>query len=568
MDLVNDNQHLNPRFRPGWEIGKMSCYSSVNKVGAILLALAVSITVLATLAAPASADPGEASSTVGNLSSPRAGAATAMGLDGKIYIFGGFADTSWAGYLNTVLIFDPATGETTTGTNMPNAAVLSVVARVANGSFYVIGGLNSGGALLTVQIYNPVSDSWSAGSPMPFPEFWATGCVGADSRIYVFGGRYTGNTTQILNPSTNSWSFGQDLPTARFGASAALLGNGSMMVVGGSTTSTVYNLVQFYNPSANSWSAGVGMPDSRTHGELVVAANGHAYYFGGQMVWSINGLPAEIYSTFNRLDLSGGVAWASGPAQRLATFGICTDSIGRVYIVGGYDGTGIRTSVIEWVLYEISAPNKLVIISPGDGSIVSGNVVVSAEVVNKAVGNTTPLMAIDFLIDGILSETQSAGSSGSFLWDTTGLADGSVHALTVRGYLWGGGLTEDTVTVTVSSVSVEEMIAAMEQELADLWVQLASEDANVTAISMQVAIMQAKLDGIISGMTGLDAMAAALNATLEDLQLQLDALQEQINRVEDKADTAGTYGILTLILVAIVLVMLVLMFFMSRKKAA
>jgi len=38
-----------------------------------------------------------------------------------------------------------------------------------------------------------------------------------------------------------------------------------------------------------------------------------------------------------------------------------------------------------------------------------------------------------------------------------------------------------------------------------------------------------------------------LNVTFAALQQQLDDFQEQIDRVETKADTAGTYGIVTMV---------------------
>jgi hypothetical protein len=131
------------------------------------------------------------------------------------------------------------------------------------------------------------------------------------------------------------------------------------------------------------------------------------------------------------------------------------------------------------------------------------------------------------------------------------------------------GSRELSLTV-LSASSIEEQIADIQADIAALADQLSQEDANLAALSIQVAIMQAKLDGIIAGMEAMGATSAAttaaLNATLANLQAQLDDFQEQIDRIESKADTGGTMSLVTVVLVIVVIVLLALMFMMARKK--
>jgi len=582
----------------------------VNKLGAAIMALLMGFVALAAIVPSASAAPYESYSWIGDLSEPRHSAAAAAGLDDKIYMIGGF-DSGW-NIMSSVLIFDPVTGETSYGASMPTGVWGAAAVRVANGSLLVFGGYSSLGTIQGVQIYDPVADSWSIGPVMPKALYWVAACVGADSRVYVFGGVEStgdpGNSTMILNTVSNSWSYGDDLLTPRWGSSAVLIPSGSMMLIGGATSAGAHNVVETYDPVADSWSSGENLSNTRTVGGAVAARNGQVYYFGGQYypyVWSYD---SEIYSSAERLDLSGGVPWETIGGIHVASFGMCVDSYDRAFIVGGWDGTNARGEVYVWVFAEISSPYQVVITSPADGSIVSDAVTVEAEVVNWMGGGLwAPLMGIDLFVDGVLYESQAGGWSGSFVWDTTALADGSDHTLMVRGYHLDGKVVEDSVTVTVSSESVEESVAAIGQQLAGIQMQIGAmivamaeanastmayldaqlgalqgvllliiqgmEDANASTmayLNTQLNTLQGILTQIGNGLTAMGAGQTAamtdLNATLADLQLQLDDFQEQIDRVENKADTAGTYGIVTMVLVIIIIALVALMLMMARKK--
>ncbi len=554
----------------------MNSCKSVNKVVAILLVLIMSLATAWALVPSASAEPYEDSTHIGDLATPSAGATTGIGLDGRIYVFGG--GTTGFAMVDTVMIFDPETGTTTYGTPVPTASLVAAIVRATNGSFILMGGYSTSfGALANVQIYDPVADSWSAGALMPKNIFWLDACMGADSMVYVFGGKESGNSTLIYDPTANTWQYGADMPTPRWGTKSVLLSNGSIMIMGGMDYSTAYDLVEFYAPSTDTWSSGVNMVSPRAYGGAVVARNGFVYYLGGQSTWGIS--DSSVLGDVERFELSGGESWESISGYQISSFGIVTDSYGRVITLGGWDGSTVLTAVYAWVLSDISSPYQIVISSPEDGSIVSGVVAVKAEVVNWMGGGLwAPLMGIDLFVDGVLYESQSGGWFGSFAWNTSLLADGSSHTLMVRGYHWDGKIVEDSVTVTVWSQSPEEKIAAVQQQLADVQMQLlamavAMADANASTMAylqVQLATLQGVLAQIGAGLTTMGAAQGAamdgLNATLDDLQLQLDAFQEQINRVEDKADTAGTYGMVTLVLVIIVIVLIALMVMMSRKK--
>jgi len=557
----------------------MSYHVSVNKIGAAVLVFIMGVAALAAIAPSASADPYENSTLLGNMAVPRAGAVAGMGLDGKIYVFGGYADSGWGTPVSTVVIFDPTTAETTYGTPMPTGCAVPAIARATNGSFLLIGGYNvTYNVLATVQIYNPVTNSWSSATAMPKGLYWEAACVGADSRVYVFGGRESGgpgNSTLIFDQVSNTWSYGQDLMTSRWGASAVLTSSGSIMLVGGAIGSQAFDLVELYSPRSNSWSYSVNLTMPRAHGGAIAARNGHVYYLGGQNVWQINSGPSNIYSDVERLDLAGGTAWETFAGLHLASFGFCVDAYGRAYVVGGWDGSSLQTTVYMWLFSEISNPYQVVITTPADGSVVSDVVTVHAEIINWMGSGSiwNAYMGADLLVDGVLLESQTSGWSWSFLWDTTALADGSVHTLTVRGYHWDGKIVEASVVVTVSDLSVEKKVAAIEQQLADVQTQLADlqaqldvQDTNLTAVRAQAAALQAQITALQAQLVAMDSsQTSTLNATLADLQEQLNALQDQLDKVKTTSDSGSMWGMVNMILVIIVIVLLALMFVMGRK---
>jgi hypothetical protein len=226
----------------------------------------------------------------------------------------------------------------------------------------------------------------------------------------------------------------------------------------------------------------------------------------------------------------------------------------------------------------------LEIVSPTDGSIVDGLVTISVMYSTPNVG----MPVIEVFVDGVFLDSQTApwfSSAVDFVWDTTGLTVGSTHVISVRGTLWNGELREDSVTVTVTDQSVEAALAALQLQLVDvqmglyaMMVAMAEANASTMAyLQTQLAILQGALTQIGAGLTQLAAGSVELNATLTatlvnlqgqlgDFQTQLDDFQVQIDRIENKADTAGTFGIVTMVLVLIIVALLALNMLMARKK--
>ncbi|MBN1677543.1 MAG: hypothetical protein JW880_03300 [Candidatus Thermoplasmatota archaeon] len=548
----------------------------MNKL-AFSLAAMLMVAALSVVSGVVVAEPHEVGASAEPIAKPVACAAVES-VDGKIFVIGGYGVGLTS--VDTVQIYDVSTGTVTYGAKMIRGVGVAAHALLANGTICVIGGYNqSVGATSGVQFYNPTTDKWSVGPNLaPVALTIVSGVAGADGRIYVFGGYYMPNMTLIYDPTDHEWSFGADNPVPVWAPSLVSVSATEIYVIGGGGTDAgiPVDAVRVYNPVSDSWTTVSPMVRPTSWGAATYARNGHIYVFGGDDDISIN--LGSDYAEIQRYDPVDD-EWADLPSSLITprrAADVVLDEFGRAFIVGGYSASAVSVldSVEMWLLSDISGLGDIVIATPQDGSIVSG--VVSVQV---SVANSGPsYLGADLFVDGLLVESQVYGEGWVFTWDTTGLPAGSTHTLMARAYATNGSVVEDSVTVTVTDQSAEEALAVMQQQLADLQMQLyylalAMAEANESTMAYleeQIAILQAALTQIGEGLAqmgaGQTAAMADLNETLVDLQAQLDAFQEQIDRIENKADTAGTYGIVTMALVIVIVVLVALMVVMARKK--
>ncbi|MDH4123675.1 MAG: hypothetical protein OEV21_06300, partial [Thermoplasmata archaeon] len=420
------------------------------------------------------------------LSSPRMFASFFMHGNDQIYVIGGHDNPYTGGnQVDTVLIYDVNTGETTTGTNMPNGTYDSTYAKGLDGRFYIFGGYN--GSLFDrhnlTQIYDPDSDSWSTGADCPEIPYATSAATGTDGRIYLFGGYPMTNVTLIYNPVSDSWSYGADLLTPRLGTRSVALNDTSIFVIGGGTTSGAFavNIVEIYNPVANTWSTADSLNSDRNYAGAVLARNGYIYAISGGDVYYYDEGPA--LTSIERYDVVAD-SWSTiGSSLSLGRthFGVVSDDIGRIFVVGGYL-SGLAppnvTPSIEMLVMsslEFEDISDIFIVSPTEGSYVTGNVVVLVESKMPII----QLLQVDLYVDGVLYESQPnifGFTSWTFIWNTSSLVEESVHELTVRGISPLpdiGTIKEDSITVIVSSLSTNERIEQLKQNIADLEAQIA-----------------------------------------------------------------------------------------------
>ena len=146
---------------------------------------------------------------------PRAHA-TAVVVDGLIYVIGGAAGFST--FYSIVEIYDPATDSWTSGDSMPTARDAAAAAYL-DGKIYVIGGRQSQYTawISTVEVYDIAGESWSTGPSLPQPIRDASAFV-SGAKIYVPGGYVGGGaataSVHVLDTGTGAWTSGPSMPAA------------------------------------------------------------------------------------------------------------------------------------------------------------------------------------------------------------------------------------------------------------------------------------------------------------------------------------------------------------------
>ncbi len=192
----------------------------------------------------------------------------AVGYNGKIYTFGGFAAQNNSAVADAN-VYDPAKNTWTPIAPMPHA-LGSVSVAVLGSEIHLVGGrdVHSVGAHYA---YDPVNNIYSKRAPLPVGRDHM-GLVALDGRLYAIGGRIdtpANNTSYVdtYDPKNDAWSSGAPLPAPRSGMAVAVY-RGKIFAMGGEQAgmSAAFNSNFSYDPNTGAWSIDqLILPDGR-HG--------------------------------------------------------------------------------------------------------------------------------------------------------------------------------------------------------------------------------------------------------------------------------------------------------------
>jgi len=245
-----------------------------------------------------------------------------------------------AGDTSTTRIYDIASNAWVFGATAPGTS--SEGAGVAHGGlFYTVGGrFPSGLPRADIWSYDPASDTWNAAlTPMPTARAGLGIAVVGDS-IYAIGGRTsTGGpcigggplaTVERYDIASDTWTPVAPLLAPRSDLAAAAVG-GKIYVFGGCDATGFLANVDVYNPVTGTWSAApADMPTARA-GMYAVATKGDTVYVIGGWDGSGVGLSTnEAYKVSQN-------AWTAGllPMPTARAEAGAVGHGGRIYIVGG-----------------------------------------------------------------------------------------------------------------------------------------------------------------------------------------------------------------------------------------
>jgi N-acetylneuraminic acid mutarotase len=272
--------------------------------------------------------------------------AQAAVVKGKLYVFGGYTDTTFVPRSSEAFVYDPATQRWSNLAKMPRPITHAGIA-VDGDNIYLAGGVvgNATGAKIDaineVWRYNVVSNSWSAMPPLPEPrgagelalvgrnlhyfggtgldryvstgEHWSLALDGGtkwqtrvplpnprnhladavvDGKLYVIGGQHGHNETLVTQRSVHMWD--PQRPTvwtevAKLPAARSHIGggtyvvDGAIYVVGGEIAHTVsVDTVFVYQPAQNTWRSASPLPVKR-HSGVGGLLNGKLFYTTGSL---------------------------------------------------------------------------------------------------------------------------------------------------------------------------------------------------------------------------------------------------------------------------------------------
>lgn len=183
------------------------------------------------------------------------------------------------------------------------------------------------------------SGTWTTVAPMPTPRTELAAVVGADGRIYTIGGRSSGGASgvvEVYDPSTNSWTTRAPMPTPRYGLAAVLGSDNRVYAIGGNYTSVsdagASVVAEVYNPMTNAWQSLPSLSIGRDNVAAAADASGKIYALGGYDGTTVTTLGSV--ATFQ----PGAASWSSlgdamTTARSMHASAVMPD--GKIYALGG-----------------------------------------------------------------------------------------------------------------------------------------------------------------------------------------------------------------------------------------
>ncbi|RKO67157.1 Kelch repeat-containing protein [Desulfofundulus salinus] len=287
------------------------------------------------------------------LPSGRYGTSAAAGLDGKIYIFGGYNGS----YLSDILCFDPATGQITKlSANLPSGRHFTSAATGPDGKIYIFGG-NNGSFLSDILCFDPATGQITKLSvTLPSKREGTSAARGPDGKIYIFGGYNGSYLSDILyfDPATGQITkLSVTLPSGRGYTSAATGPDGKIYIFGGSTYvgALVYfsDILCFDPATGQITKLSVTFPSKREGTSAARGPDGKIYIFGGYNGSYLSDIlyfdPATGQITKLSVTLPSGRGYTSA----------ATGSDGKIYIFGGYNGNYLA-DIVSFTVSTSPAP--------------------------------------------------------------------------------------------------------------------------------------------------------------------------------------------------------------------
>jgi N-acetylneuraminic acid mutarotase len=272
---------------------------------------------------------------------PRHEAGAAV-VNGKLYVLGGYTDTS---YVPTARVdaYDSAANSWARVADLPEAMTHMGIA-VDGSNIYVAGGYpanstNTGQVFSTANVwkYDTVANTWASMPSLPAARGGGS-LVNLNGTLHYFGGSNasradSGTHWTFTLGSSSSWATDTALPVARNHLGGAALG-GKVYAVGGQQgqdEAAVYSArVDAFDPSTHAWTQVASLPSGRSHiAASTFVLGGRIIVVGGELSFGTDTAQVVAYNP-------GGNAWTQLTALPVArNSGSAGNVGGTIYYAGG-----------------------------------------------------------------------------------------------------------------------------------------------------------------------------------------------------------------------------------------
>jgi len=270
--------------------------------------------------------------------------------DGRIFVALGY-NSSEETHINDTWIFDPYEMTWTQVADSPVMTESSTGAYI-DGKVYIFGGLLSGYSFMdTVLIYDVAADEWSTGPDMPSTGTYFGSMAIDDHNIMVVGGG-TGAMEKcyIFNTVTMTFTATQDLPDGRAGGTLVKFGELLLYFGGWNDTYTTQDEVFVYSIASRYWVTYGYLPEPIVGTIGVTGSDGLIYLLGGtdEISWySTNFQTAFAYNVNDGSVLE--LPNLTDPIKYGAAFEL---DDGRIMYFGGHEGDEGNLGIYSLQIWE------------------------------------------------------------------------------------------------------------------------------------------------------------------------------------------------------------------------
>ncbi len=335
------------------------------------------------------------------MQTPRSGHTATVLSDGRVLVAGG--TTTGGGITNSAEIYDPTADSWTLASGtMTGARSGHTASLLPDGRVLLAGGQNSGGVLDTLEIFNPASGDFSSAGVMASARVNHAATSLQDGRVIIIGG-WDGTTSapqppnnpgtpnvlatsDIFDPSTGLVSAGPALNVARMSHSATTQLDGKVFVAGGNNGQADLNSAETFDPSDGNFTLSTNSLATTRSGHLafLLPHNAGILIVGGTS-GGIALASSELYypwtGEFNTnfsATMVSARAHATGSPLSLGT--PTSQNDGSLLVAGGTNAAGTPLSSTE--LYGFATVKTDAIdYAPGDTVTITGSGWVPGETV-------------------------------------------------------------------------------------------------------------------------------------------------------------------------------------------